>query len=190
MKSVSILDIRVLGDPILRQETKPVATVTDDIRHLIDDMFETMRAAQGIGLAAPQVGRSERIAVVDVEGGAQPLALINPEIVSSSSGKDKAEEGCLSIPDVFGDVERPSGVVVRALDRDGRLFEVDATGLLARCIQHENDHLHGKLFIDYLSVLKRRSALSKWADIKERYPGYVRKLTAEELAQHHSDEEL
>jgi len=187
---VSILDIRVLGDPILRQDTKPVAAVTDDVRRLIDDMFETMHAAKGIGLAAPQVGRSERIAVVDVEGGKQPIALINPEIVSSSSAKDKSEEGCLSIPDVFGDIERPTSVVVRALDRDGRGIEVDATGLLARCLQHEIDHLHGKLFIDYLSILKRRSAMSQWADIKDRYPGFVRKLTAEELAEHHSDEEL
>jgi peptide deformylase len=187
---VSILDLRVLGDPILRQDTKPVAAVTDEIRRLIDDMFATMHAAKGIGLAAPQVGRIERIAVVDVEGGKQPLALVNPEIVSVSAGKDKSEEGCLSIPDVFGDVERPTGAVVQALDRDGRAIEVDATGLLARCLQHEIDHLHGKLFIDYLSLLKRRSAMSKWADIRDRYPGFVRKLTAEELAEHHSDEEL
>jgi len=100
---VSILDIRVLGDPILRQETTPVGEVTDDLRRLIDDMFATMHAAKGIGLAAPQVGRTERIAVVDVEGGKQPIALVNPEVVSTSSTTDKAEEGCLSIPDVFGD---------------------------------------------------------------------------------------
>ena len=187
---MSILDIRVLGDPILREDTKPVTAVTDDIRRLIDDMFETMRAAKGIGLAAPQVGRSERIAVVDVEGGSQPIALVNPEIVSRSSSTDKAEEGCLSIPDVFGDVERPSGVVVRALDREGKLIEIDATGLLARCLQHEIDHLHGKLFLDYLSFLKRRAKMNDWADIKDRYPGFIRRLTVEELAEHHSDEEL
>ena len=187
---MSLLDLRVLGDPILRQETKPVAAVTDDIRRLIDDMFETMHAAKGIGLAAPQVGRSERVAVVDVEGGTQPLALINPEVVARSSATDKSEEGCLSIPDIFGDVERPSSVVVRALDRDGKMIEIDATGLLARCLQHEIDHLHGKLFLDYLSILKRRAKMNEWSDIKDRYPGYVRKLTAEELAEHHSDEEL
>lgn len=187
---MSILDIRVLGDPILRQETTPVGTVTDDLRRLIDDMFETMRAAKGIGLAAPQVGRTERIAVVDVEGGAQPIALVNPEVVSSSAETDKAEEGCLSIPDVFGDVIRPASVVVRALDRAGRPIEVTGAGLLARCLQHEIDHLHGKLFIDYLSVLKRRSALGKWAKVKDRYPGNIRRLTAEEMAEHHSDEEL
>jgi peptide deformylase len=187
---VRILDIRVLGDPILRQETTPVAEVTDEHRKLIDDMFTTMHAAKGIGLAAPQVGRTERIAVIDVEGGSQPIALVNPEIVSASSATDKSEEGCLSIPDVFADVERPSDVVVRALDREGRPIEIQATALLARCLQHEIDHLHGKLFLDYLSVLKRRSALAKWSKAKDRYPGSIRKLTDEEVAEHHRDEEL
>ena len=187
---MSILDIRVLGDPILRQETKLVAEVTDDIRRLIDDMFETMHAAKGIGLAAPQVGRSERIAVVDVEGGKQPIALVNPEIVASGTETAKSEEGCLSIPDVFGDVVRPATVVVRAQDREGKPIEIQGAELLARCMQHEIDHLHGKLFIDYLSVLKRRSALAKWSKTKDRYPGFVRRLTDEEMAAHHSDEEL
>jgi peptide deformylase len=187
---VSVLDIRVLGDPILRQETKVVAQVTDEHRRLIDDMFETMHAAKGIGLAAPQVGRTERIAVVDVQGGAQPIALVNPEVVQSSSATDKSEEGCLSIPDVYGDVERPSRVVVRALDRNGDSFEMEADELLARCFQHEIDHLHGKLFIDYLSILKRRSALNKWAKARDRYPGNVRRLTQEEVSEHHRDEDL
>jgi len=187
---VSILDIRVLGDPILREDTRLVSRVDDGIRQLIDDMFATMRAAKGIGLAAPQVGRTERVAVVDVEGGAQPIALVNPEVVSSSAGTAKAEEGCLSIPDIFGDVVRPESVVVRALDRHGAPIEISGSGLLARCMQHEIDHLHGKLFIDYLSVLKRRSALAQWAKVKDRYPGSVRRLTAEEVAEHHSDEEL
>ena len=186
---MSILDIRVLGDPILRQQTKPVSAVNDDLRRLIDDMFDTMHAAKGIGLAAPQIGRTERIAVVDVEGGKQPLALVNPQIVSHE-GSIKGEEGCLSIPDIFGDVERAATVVVRALDRDGKAFEVQGTELLARCLQHEIDHLDGKLFIDYLSLLKRRSALSKWAKTKDRYPGFIRRLTDEEVAEHHSDEEL
>ena len=187
---MSILEIRVLGDPILRQETKPVATITDDLRRLIDDMFETMRAAKGIGLAAPQVGRAERVAVVDVEGGKQPITLVTPEVVSFGPQSEKSEEGCLSIPDIFGDVERPTTVVVRALDRDGKAIEVQGAELLARCLQHEIDHLHGKLFIDYLSVLKRRSALAKWSKAKDRYPGYIRRLTEEEMAEHHSDEEL
>lgn len=187
---MKILDIRVLGDPVLRQETKPVAEVDDELRALIDDMFATMHAARGIGLAAPQVGRIERVAVIDVEGGKQPIALVNPEIVSSSSDTDKSEEGCLSIPDVYADVERPSSVTVRALDRDGTPFEIQASELLARCLQHEIDHLHGKLFIDYLSMLKRRGAMAKWNKSKERYPGYIRKLTQEEVAEHHRDEEM
>jgi peptide deformylase len=184
-----LLPIRVLGDPVLREETKPITAITDDIRRLVDDMFETMHAARGIGLAAPQVGRPERLAVVEVEK--LPMVLINPEILEAGSEKDKDEEGCLSIPDVYGDVERPTTIRVRAMDRDGEVYEHEADGLLARCIQHEIDHLHGKLFIDYLSVLKRRAALAKWAKEKEKYPGNVRVLTAEEIAKHHHrDEEL
>jgi peptide deformylase len=186
-----ILDVRVLGDPILRQETKVVESVTDELRRLIDDMFETMHRARGIGLAAPQVGRTERIAVADVEGGGKnPIVLVNPVVVSASSATAKAEEGCLSIPDVFGDVVRSESVVIRALDREGKEFEMEASELLARCFQHEIDHLHGKLFLDYLSVLKKRSAMSKWSKVKDRYPGYIRRLTDEEVAEHHSDEEL
>lgn len=186
---MSVLEIRVLGDPVLRQETTPVAAITDELRRLIDDMFDTMHAAKGIGLAAPQVGRLDRVAVVDVEGGQQPIALVNPEIVWSE-GTAKAEEGCLSIPDVFGDVERRANVLVRALDRDGKTIEIQASELLARCLQHEIDHLHGKLFIDYLSVLKRRAALAKWAKQKDRYPAFIRRLTEEEVAEHHRDEDL
>jgi peptide deformylase len=187
---VTVLDLRVLGDPILRRETKLVPAVDDGVRQLIDDMFETMRAARGIGLAAPQVGRTERVAVVDIEGGKEPFALVNPEIISKSSDEEKSEEGCLSIPDIFGDVTRPTSIVVRALDRDGQQIEIVADALLARCIQHEVDHLHGKLFIDYLSILKRRSALAKWSDFRDRYPGSIRRLTAAEVAEHHHDEEL
>ena len=167
------LDIRVLGDPILRMETKPVTEVTPELKELIDRMFTTMYAAEGIGLAAPQVGRTERLAVVDVEGA--KYTLINPEIVARD-GSARAEEGCLSIPDVFGEVERPQRVTVRALDIDGKPFELAADELLARCIQHEVDHLHGKLFLDYLSVFKRRSALGQWEKLKSSYPGLVRKV--------------
>ena len=183
------LPLRVLGDPILREETRPVASVTAEVRQLVDAMFETMYAARGIGLAAPQVGRSERVAVIDVDD--EPMVLINPEILSSSSATEKAEEGCLSIPDIYGDVVRPESITVRATDRHGNVFEREATGLLARCIQHEIDHLHGKMFIDYLSVLKKRAAMSEWAKEKVKYPGNVRVLTAEEIAKHHHrDEEL
>jgi peptide deformylase len=185
---VSILDIRVLGDPILREDTKSVTEITDELRTLARDMFETMYVAKGIGLAAPQVGRRERLAVVDVED--NPLVIINPEIVHAD-GKAKGEEGCLSIPDVYGDVERPAVVRVRATGLDGKEFEIDADGLFARCLQHEIDHLHGKLFIDYLSVLRRRGALAKWSKEKEKYPGFIRKLETDPARGHaHPDEEL
>lgn len=170
---MSILDIRVLGDPILRKETAPVGEITDEIKKLVADMFETMYASEGIGLAAPQVGRTERIAVVDVDGAR--YVLINPEVVSRA-GSAKSEEGCLSIPNIYGDVERPATVTVRTINENGEAHEITATDLLGRCLQHEIDHLDGKLFIDYLSVLKRRSALSKWEDEKADYPNFIRKV--------------
>ncbi|HEX6573924.1 MAG TPA: peptide deformylase [Gemmatimonadaceae bacterium] len=184
---MKILDIRVLGDPVLRKATTPVEQISDGIRELISDMFDTMYAAEGIGLAAPQVGRTERICVMDVEG--QKFALINPEIIESE-GSAKGEEGCLSIPDIFGDVTRSTRVIVRALDQDGTEIEVEGTELLARCMQHEIDHLDGKLFIDYLSMLKRRSALSKWEKLKDDYPNFVRKVAQERKGPHHSEGEL
>lgn len=185
---MSVLPIRTLGDPILRQETTLITEITADLRQLISDMFETMYAAQGIGLAAPQVGRIERVCVVDVDGA--KFALINPEIVASNGPKTKAEEGCLSIPDIYADVERPSKVTVRAMNLDGETIETTADGLLGRCFQHEIDHLHGKLFIDYLSFLKRRSALAKWDDEKDRYPGNIRILKPGSSASEHPEEEL
>jgi peptide deformylase len=189
---VTILDIRVLGDPILRQATTPVAAMTPELQRLIDDMFETMHHARGIGLAAPQVGRPERLAVLDL--GKDPLVIINPEIVLSSSGKAKGEEGCLSIPDIYADVERPKSVTVMALDRNMQPFQREATDLLARCLQHEIDHLDGKLFLDYLSVLKRTAALAKWKLGADDYPGYIRRVsleTPEDLDEHgHPEEEL
>jgi peptide deformylase len=186
---VSLLGIRVLGDPILRQDTRPVDTITDELRQLVNDMFETMHAADGIGLAAPQVGRTERLAVVEVDD--TRVVLINPEITERSAETDKREEGCLSIPEIYGDVVRPSAVTVRALDIDGQPFELRAEGMLARCIQHEIDHLDGKLFLDYLSVLKRKLALSRWAREKDQYPGARRELSAAEVRRHsRGDEEL
>ena len=174
---MSILDIRVLGDPILRQATTPVSDVTDEIRRLVADMFETMHHARGIGLAAPQVGRTERLAVIEIDG--EPLVVINPEIVERSSAKDRAEEGCLSIPDIYADVERPKDVVVRAMDLEGNEYEIEATELLARCLQHEIDHLDGRLFLDYLSVLKRTAALTKWKLEQSKYPGFIRRTALE-----------
>ena len=184
---MSLLDIHVLGSPILRQETKPVAAVTDEHRRLVDDMLETMYAAKGIGLAAPQVGRLERIAVIDVDE--SPIAIINPQIVLRE-GAVKGEEGCLSIPEVYGDVERAARVTVRALDRDGKEMELEATELLARCLQHEIDHLHGKLFLDYLSVLKRRSALAKWEKERKQYGSNIRRLSPADIAEHNPGGEL
>jgi peptide deformylase len=185
---VSLLDIHVLGSPVLRKETVPVTTFDDALRTLIDDMFETMYAAEGIGLAAPQVGRLERVAVVDV--GDQPLVIVNPEIVSKDGGMSKGEEGCLSIPEIYGDVERPPRIVVSALDRDGKPFTMEASDLLARCLQHEIDHLHGKLFIDYLSLLKRRAAIAKWEGMRKDYPGLLRNVATETKGEHHHDGEL
>ena len=185
---MSILDIRVLGDSVLRKSTKRVTEITDELRKLIADMFETMYAAEGIGLAAPQVGRPERVAVVDVEG--KKFALINPEILATSGAPEKAEEGCLSIPDIYGDVMRPAEVTIRATDENGDLYEATASELLGRCFQHEIDHLDGKLFIDYLSPLKRKAALSKWEKAKDEYPGSIRKVRTEQKGEHHHETEM
>jgi len=184
---VKILDIRVLGDPVLRKETTAIENISDDIKELVSNMFDTMYAAQGIGLAAPQVGRSERVAVVDVEGARH--VLINPEVIETE-GTSRGEEGCLSIPEIYGDVTRPARVVVRAQNEDGETVEIEGTELLGRCLQHEIDHLDGKLFIDYLSMLKRRSVMSKWEKMKDDYPGFVRKVALELKGTHHSEGEL
>ena len=177
---MAILPIVVLGDPLLRKETKPVAEVTDELRTLVADMFETMRAAEGIGLAAPQVGRSERLCIVHVEDAMHTL--INPEIIARE-GSIKWEEGCLSIPDVFGWVERSSYVKVRAMDLEGKEIEVEGRELMAVCIQHEIDHLDGKLFIDHLSFLKKRQAMAAWEKEKVKYPTGLRILVPGEKAE-------
>jgi peptide deformylase len=145
-------------DPRLREKGKPVTTVDDGIRKLIDDMAETMYAAPGVGLAAPQIGESVRIFVIDIAGEDEPSDLrvfINPEIVRKE-GKQCFREGCLSFPGVNEEVERAETVTVRAQDRDGKPFELTADGLLAVAIQHEHDHLEGKLMIDHLGMIKRR----------------------------------
>ena len=185
---MSLLDIYVLGAPILRQETRVVEKFDDDVRRLIDDMFETMYAAKGIGLAAPQVGRSERLAVIDVDQ--RPYVIVNPEIVHRE-GSQSGEEGCLSIPEIYGDVERAAHVRIKALDRDGQPFELNADELLARCLQHEIDHLHGRLFIDYLGLLRRRAAISKWEKLRKGDKSLTRTVSPREAAeQHKRDEEL
>jgi len=152
---MAILDILHFPDPRLRTVARPVTQVDDAVRQLVDDMLETMYAAPGIGLAATQVNDQRRVVVIDVsEEKDQPLCLINPEIVELA-GMEEMEEGCLSVPGVYETVQRADQVHVRALDRDGQTLELSAEGLLAVCIQHEIDHLDGKLFVDYLSQLKR-----------------------------------
>ena len=186
---MTILDIRVLGDPVLRKPTAAVIDVTDELRKLIANMFETMYAAEGIGLAAPQVGRNERVAVVDVEG--SKFTLINPRIISTQgTRKEKAEEGCLSIPDIYGDVERPFTVTIRAMNENGEDYEATGTELLGRCFQHEIDHLDGKLFIDYLSPLKRKAAMATWEKAKGNYPGFIRRVRTEVKGEHHREMEM
>jgi peptide deformylase len=171
---MTVLPIHVLGSPVLREETRPVTEVTPELLRLADDMIETMRAAQGVGLAAPQVGRTERLCVVEVE--AERHVLFNPEIVERE-GSIKWEEGCLSIPEVYGEVIRSARVVVRAMGRDGRPFEVEGRELFGVCLQHEIDHLHGRLFIDHLSFLKKRKAMQAWDAEKAKYPDLLRILT-------------
>jgi peptide deformylase len=148
----------------LRQKAERVETIDEDIQRLIDDMIETMREAPGIGLAANQVGRPVRVVVLDVERrepGSGLLVLINPELMSAN-GKTKYEEGCLSIPGYFATVTRCEEVVVRAIDREGQMFEITADGLLAIALQHEMDHLEGKLFIDRMSPITRDIFKRKW----------------------------
>ncbi|WP_241627517.1 peptide deformylase [Rosenbergiella epipactidis] len=158
---MSVLQVLHYPDERLRKVAKPVSQVTSDIKQIVDDMFETMYAEEGIGLAATQVDIHQRIIVIDVsEERNERLVLINPEILSKC-GETGIEEGCLSIPEQRALVPRAEKVSVRALNREGEQFELDADGLLAICIQHEIDHLEGKLFIDYLSPLKRQRIRQK-----------------------------
>ncbi len=153
---MATLNILHYPDPRLRTVAQPVSRVDDAVRQLLDDMLETMYAAPGIGLAATQVNVDRRVVVIDIsEEKNQPLCLINPEI-TELEGVEEMDEGCLSVPGVFEAVKRAEWVKMQALDRDGQLFELEADGLLAVCIQHEIDHLDGKLFVDYLTQLKRK----------------------------------
>jgi peptide deformylase len=155
---MAILPIILTPEPVLRETAKPVDTITDELLSLLDDMADTMYDAPGIGLAANQIGRLERVIVMDCakDGSAPELwKMINPEIITSSAETAKLEEGCLSIPGHNSDVVRPAEVEVRYLGTDGNMHEMQADGLLAACVQHEIDHLNGVLFIDHLSRLKR-----------------------------------
>jgi peptide deformylase len=155
--------IELLGSEVLRRRADEIEAPDAELDRLIDDMFETMYDAPGIGLAAPQIGISRRLIVVDVnEPDVKPFALLNPRIVESGATRAKDEEGCLSIPGVSGVVDRPLTVVVEGLDRAGNPVRIEAEAMLARCLQHEIDHLDGVLFIDRLSPLKRNMVLRKY----------------------------
>ena len=174
LRPVAKLDIITLPDRKLRLVSEPVERVDDELRRFADDMLEAMYAAPGIGLAAIQVGVPRRMLVCDVaqredeEAEQDPMVLINPQILSSSDGRTTREEGCLSIPDYFAEVERPESIRVAYIDRDGKNQEIEASGVLATCLQHEIDHLNGKLFIDYLSKLKRDRVMKKFNKIDKR----------------------
>lgn len=159
---MAILEILEYPDPRLRNIAKPVDKVTPEISTLIDDMFETMYDAPGIGLAATQVDQHIQLIVMDLsEDKSEPHVFINPEITILEGEPEKMQEGCLSVPGFYEDVERIEHVLIKALDREGKPIELEATGLLAVCIQHEMDHLNGKLFVDYLSKLKRNRIKKK-----------------------------
>ncbi|WP_127478717.1 peptide deformylase [Sulfurivermis fontis] len=165
---MAILNILHFPDPRLRTRAAPVSQVDDGIRRLVDDMFDTMYDAPGIGLAATQVNVHQRVIVIDVsEEKNEPRVFINPEIISRD-GVERMDEGCLSVPGVYETVERAEKVTVRALNRDGQPFELEADGLLAVCIQHEMDHLEGKLFVDYLSSLKRERIRKKLEKLRRQ----------------------
>lgn len=162
---MTIKPLIILPDPLLRQVSQPIERIDGDMQKLADDMLETMYDAPGIGLAAIQVGIPRRMLVIDVsrEGEPkEPLVFINPEIVTSSDERSVYEEGCLSIPDYYAEVERPARVTVTSLDREGREITTEAEGLLATCLQHEIDHLNGILFIDHISRLKREMVIKKF----------------------------
>ncbi len=162
---MSLREIITLPDSLLRQTSKPVSAVDKGVRKLFDDMLETMYDAPGIGLAAVQVGVPQRLVVIDLakdDEERQPLFMANPEIISVSEAVSDYEEGCMSIPEFYEMVTRPSEVKVRYLDRQGEPQEMNASGILATCIQHEVDHLNGVLFIDYISKLKRDRVIKKF----------------------------
>jgi peptide deformylase len=165
---MAVKKIVYIPDSRLRKETRKVDVVDSEIQTLIEDMFETMYAARGVGLAAPQIGISKKIAVIDPTGEkSQQLVLINPEIIAAQ-GEEEMQEGCLSVPGVFDTVKRASKVTLRALDREGQVYELEAKGLLAEIIQHEIDHLNGTLFIDQLSALKRERIRKKFEKYKRQ----------------------
>jgi peptide deformylase len=171
MPAMALRPILIIPDKKLRIKSTAVGKITADIRKLVDDMFETMYHAPGIGLAAIQIGVPQRVVTMDIckkEDAKEPRVFINPEIVWSSEEKSTYEEGCLSIPEIHEDVDRPAKVRVKFLDLDGKAHEEEADGLYATCIQHEIDHLNGVLFIDHISKLKRDRIIKKFTKAAKR----------------------
>jgi peptide deformylase len=168
--------MHLLGSPVLREQAARVGEVHDEIIQLVKDLFDTMNAEDGIGLAANQIGVARRVAVVWAENDDQ-LVLIDPEIVERE-GEERGEEGCLSIPDIFGDVDRAQRIVVETTSLGNERIRVEAENLKARAIQHEIDHLDGILFIDHLSPLKRRMLVKKWKKLRKGETGHIKEVTA------------
>jgi peptide deformylase len=171
---MAVRDILILPDKRLRLKSEPVKAVDKRVRTLVDDMFETMYAAPGIGLAAIQIGVPQRVVTMDLakkDDPKNPQVFINPEVTWKSAEQATYEEGCLSIPDYYEEVERPSAVRIRYLDLDGAPHEIEATGLLATCLQHEIDHTNGVLFIDYISKLKRSMVMKRFKKAAKKSPG-------------------
>ena len=173
---MTLRPLHLLGSPVLRQHSSEVKAVDDEVRRLVGDLYETMDAARGVGLAANQVGVARRVAVVDADG--DRFVMIDPTIIETE-GQATAEEGCLSIPDIYGDVTRPERVIIEALDLDGNRYRKDATGLKARAIQHEIDHLDGILFLDHLSLVKRQMLLARYRREHKDDTGYLKEVQAE-----------
>ena len=171
---MSLRPLHLLGSPVLRERAREGGTPTAATAAFVQDLFDTMRMADGVGLAANQVGVAERVAVVDTRDG-EPIVLIDPVIVERY-GRERGEEGCLSIPDLFGEVERATRIVVETTALDGSRVRVEAVDLRARAVQHEIDHLDGVLFVDHLSPLKRRMLLRKWDKQRKGESGFIKTL--------------
>jgi peptide deformylase len=184
---MAVRDILILPDKRLRLNSEPVQAVDKTLRKLVDDMFETMYAAPGIGLAAIQIGVAQRVVTMDLakkDDPKNPQVFINPEVTWKSAEQATYEEGCLSIPEYYEEVERPSAVRINYLDLDGKPQEIEATGLLSICLQHEIDHTNGVLFIDYISKLKRSMVMKRFKKAAKKTDG-VSPLAKDDEPSHH-----
>lgn len=178
---MAVRPIHLLGSPALRERAASIGRVDDEVRRLVADLFDTMRADSGVGLAANQVGIARRVAVVQADDDA-PIVLIDPEIVERD-GTVTGEEGCLSIPEIFADVERSARVVVETTTLDNERVRLGVSDLTARAVQHEIDHLDGLLFLDRLSPLKRRMLLRKWRKLRQGEAGYIKEVSRQKPKQ-------